>query len=478
MRRTRLLAAGAVLAAVGGVIGFTQFSYAEDTPGTRAGESGAGKVVGNNLTILTDTCVDSDLEAHDGFQKGNRCVSTEFGEVGAAANNPTLLITEAPRNVAPATPFTLRVSTRNLIRDRFLAAGQGGYYVESSVLQNGLVRGHFHTACRMLTSTDEAPESAPVPAFFVATEDRQGGADPDTVTIQVPGLPEEGTAQCSSWAGDGSHRIPMMERANQTPALDSVRITVRAAGGNNGGGNNGGGNNGGGNNGGGGNNNGGNNAGGGNTGGNNTNSGAVKPSKPAATKPAATATPKTTTSTPRPNTTTANSGSGNGGVSADGAGNGSNDDDSSSNENANQGTNDKDTTNEAGDAGSTGTDDTATDTDTESDAGSTGTADSEEATEATPEATTKAAKPKASKSAESTTTEDENGTGAGDDGAPDDIEYVPADTTQAEPPAAQESGPISLIANNIAWVGGGAVLLLVGLIAAALIRNRPRNTWR
>jgi hypothetical protein len=268
-RRTRLLAAGAVLTALGAVIGFTQFASAADTDNsTKAGESGAGKVVGNNLTILTDTCVDSDLPAHDGFQRGERCVSTEFGEVGVAANNPTLLITEAPRNVTVATPFTLRISTRNLIRDRFLAAGQGGYYVESSVLQNGLVRGHFHTACRMLTSTNEAPESAPVPAFFVATEDSRGGADPDTVTIQVPGLPQEGTAQCSSWAGDGSHRIPMMERANQTPALDSVRITVRAAGNNggqNGGGQNGGGQNGGGQN--GGNNNGGQNGGGNNGGG-------------------------------------------------------------------------------------------------------------------------------------------------------------------------------------------------------------------
>ena len=86
----------------------------------------------------------------------------------------------------------MQVSTRNLIRDRFLAAGQGGYYVESSVLQGGLVRGHFHTACRMLGSTNEAPDPAPVPAFFVATEDSQGGAAPDTVSIQVPGIADRG----------------------------------------------------------------------------------------------------------------------------------------------------------------------------------------------------------------------------------------------------------------------------------------------
>jgi hypothetical protein len=182
---------------------------------------------GNNLGILTDSCDTSRLEAHDGFQKGNRCVSTEFGEVGNAASNPTLLITNAPRQVNRNQPFTIQVSTRNLIRDRFLAAGQGGYYVESSVLQGGLVRGHFHTACRILDSQQQAPAPDPVPGFFVATEDSRGGATPDTIAIQVPGLAQSGNFQCSAWAGDGSHRIPMMERANQTPALDSVRVRVR-----------------------------------------------------------------------------------------------------------------------------------------------------------------------------------------------------------------------------------------------------------
>ncbi|GAA2874146.1 hypothetical protein Acy02nite_32140 [Actinoplanes cyaneus] len=182
---------------------------------------------GGNLGILTNSCDTSKLPAHDGFQKGDRCVSTEFGEVASAANDASLLITQAPRQVNRNQAFTLRVSTRNLIRDRFLAAGQGGYYVESSVLRNGIVRGHFHTACRMLASTNTAPAPDPVPAFFVATEDSKGGRTPDSVTIQVPGLPQAGTAQCASWAGDGSHRIPMMERANQTPAMDAVRIQVR-----------------------------------------------------------------------------------------------------------------------------------------------------------------------------------------------------------------------------------------------------------
>jgi hypothetical protein len=179
------------------------------------------------LEILGNSCKSSSKAAHTGFQDGDRCVSTEFGEVGTADKNPSLLITSAPDEVRVNEFFDLKVSTRNLVRDRFLKAAQGGYYLESSFLTaDGLVRGHFHTACRMLASTDEAPDPAPVPAFFVATEDGKGGADPDTVTIRVLGMPQAGLAQCAVWAGDGSHRIPMMQRANQIPAFDSVRIRV------------------------------------------------------------------------------------------------------------------------------------------------------------------------------------------------------------------------------------------------------------
>jgi hypothetical protein len=201
----------------------------EDQPDPQPTESQTTPPPGAGLGVLTNSCDTSNLAPHDGFQLGSKCVSTEFGEVGEAQNNPSLLITRAPRSVGVNQPFTLRVSTRNLIRDRFLAAGKGGYYVESSVLRDGLVRGHFHTACRMLENTNAAPAPDPVPAFFVATEDSKGGAAPDSVDIQVPGMPTAGTAQCASWAGDGSHRIPMMVRANQTPAFDVVRITVRAA---------------------------------------------------------------------------------------------------------------------------------------------------------------------------------------------------------------------------------------------------------
>ncbi|MDQ7906361.1 Pecanex-like protein 1 [Phytohabitans sp. ZYX-F-186] len=180
------------------------------------------------LDFGPDECSEGNgLPLHDGFQNGGRCVDTEMGEVAGAADNPSLLITEAPERVGVNQPFTIRVSTRNLVRDRFLPAGQGGYYVDMSILTaQGLVRGHFHTACRVLTSTEVAPEPAPAPAFFVATEDRQGGSEPDVIEIRVPGLPQAGTFQCSAWAGDASHRIPMMQRANQIPALDSVRVEV------------------------------------------------------------------------------------------------------------------------------------------------------------------------------------------------------------------------------------------------------------
>lgn len=179
------------------------------------------------LEILATNCDSSRLQDHDGFQLGPRCVDTAFGEVASQENNPTLLISSAPRFVSANTPFNIVVSSRNLVRDRFLAAAQGGYYAESSLLTDGgLTRGHLHTACRMLSSRRTAPVPDPAPAFFKATEDKRGGASPDTVTIQVSGLPA-GEAQCAVWAGDGSHRIPMMQRANQIPAIDVVRISVR-----------------------------------------------------------------------------------------------------------------------------------------------------------------------------------------------------------------------------------------------------------
>lgn len=192
-----------------------------------AGKDGEKKGAQSALDILAVDCSGSRLTAHDGFQKAPRCVSTAFGEVADADRSPSLLITQAPTKVRPGEAFRLTVSTRNLVRDRFLPAAQGGYYAEASLLNGqGLQRGHFHTACRILPDPGEAPDSSPDPLFFQATEDGGGGARPDSVTIDVPGVEQTGELQCSSWAGDGSHRTPMMQRANQTPAFDSVRIEV------------------------------------------------------------------------------------------------------------------------------------------------------------------------------------------------------------------------------------------------------------
>ena len=183
----------------------------------------------NGLDVLGRDCTNSQLAPHDGFQNSPACVSTAMGEVAAEDKLPSLLITAAPETVGVNQPFKLEVSTRNLVRDRFLGAAAGGYYLESSFLDgNGLQRGHFHTACRLLSSTNEAPDSGKAPEFFLATQDNKGGAAPDTVTIEVPATATKtaGEMQCTSWAGDGSHRTPMMTKANETPAIDSVRITI------------------------------------------------------------------------------------------------------------------------------------------------------------------------------------------------------------------------------------------------------------
>jgi hypothetical protein len=198
---------------------------------TTAAPTGSGP---NGLDVLGQSCADSNLPPHTGFQSPDaQCVNTSMGEIAPETQLPSLLITNSPTQVGVGQPFKLVVSTRNLVRDRFLGAAAGGYYLESSFLNDKkLQRGHFHTACRMLASTNEAPDSSPAPAFFLATQDNGGGSAPDNVTIDVPATAtaDAGTMQCTSWAGDGSHRTPMMSRANQTPAIDSVRITISGSG--------------------------------------------------------------------------------------------------------------------------------------------------------------------------------------------------------------------------------------------------------
>jgi hypothetical protein len=43
----------------------------------------------------------------------------------------------------------------------------------------------------------------------------------------LSGLSTRGLAECATWAGDGLHRIPMMESGQAIPAFDTVRIWMQ-----------------------------------------------------------------------------------------------------------------------------------------------------------------------------------------------------------------------------------------------------------
>jgi hypothetical protein len=173
------------------------------------------------------SCDNSTLPVHEGLQNGNLCVAVDRGEVPTAENAPSLLIVSAPQQIAVNTPFEIVISTRNVVRDFFKPAASGGYYANRSFLtEEGIIHGHVHTAIRPLLTTETAPDAAPVPVFFKATEDGLGGRDPDTFVVQVPGIATPGLYQIASWCGDASHGVPMAQRANQTPAFDAVRLIV------------------------------------------------------------------------------------------------------------------------------------------------------------------------------------------------------------------------------------------------------------
>lgn len=184
----------------------------------------------NGLDVLGRDCSESDLPLHTGFQSEDaHCVNAQMGEVSAVENNPTLLITDAPNWVQVNEPFSITVSTRNLVRDRFLGAAAGGYYLESSFLnEDGIQRGHFHVACTLLSDGNVAPDPLALlePGFFGAVEDGGGGAGASEVSVDIPGLDTPGLYRCMAWAGDGSHRVPMMSFARQHIAVDVVRVMV------------------------------------------------------------------------------------------------------------------------------------------------------------------------------------------------------------------------------------------------------------
>lgn len=190
---------------------------------------GAAAAVLEEDKPLGNTCEgNSKLGIHNGLQSAEpRCVAIQFGEHPAQGNAPSLLIVDAPKVVKRGQAITLKVSTRNLVRDRFLPAAAGGYYKESSFLNAaGLIRGHFHVACQSLGTARNAP-APDRQAAFIAVEDGGGGAAPDTVTVTVPnGIRQAGEARCVAWAGDGSHRMTMAPFANQIIASDAVRLRV------------------------------------------------------------------------------------------------------------------------------------------------------------------------------------------------------------------------------------------------------------
>jgi len=223
LRLALVAVAGLLLVGLVGAAG-----YASEQPRPTAGVEHDGHAgyapaaPGDDVPIATD-CAQSALPAHTGFQVAPACVRTSFGEVAAQANNPQLLIVDAPLVVRAGQDITMRVSTRNLIRDRFLPAGTGGYYAEIATLTDGITRGHVHAACRIIGRTAPQPERN---ASFKAVEDGGGGPGENTFTVTVPGLQGQGRAQCMAWAGDGSHRIPMMQFANQMPAVDTRDLAV------------------------------------------------------------------------------------------------------------------------------------------------------------------------------------------------------------------------------------------------------------
>jgi hypothetical protein len=138
--------------------------------------------------VLGRDCTASELPAHDGFQSRGRVREHAMGEVAAEDKLPSLLITEAPGS-SGRPGFQLKVSTRNLVRDRFLGAGRRW------LLPGELVPQRRGPAARALphrlpdpASTDEAPDSSGLRRSSWPPRTTAAAARPDTVTINVPGI--------------------------------------------------------------------------------------------------------------------------------------------------------------------------------------------------------------------------------------------------------------------------------------------------
>jgi hypothetical protein len=212
------MVAGTVL----GVIGIVSAQEAQQpAPGQNGAAPANDPATGDGDAPLSKSCDDSPLPTHDGFQKGNTCVAVDSGEV--SDKTPTVLITRAPRVVPEGRDFQVAISSRNLVRDRFLAAATGGYYAERSVLNpQGVQRGHSHVWVQDIGSGRTAPDADAAPLdFFKAVEDNGAGDFTVTVTGLTPGLKK----LCVNDA-DNSHRTAMTKAAKLAMPYDCVRLLV------------------------------------------------------------------------------------------------------------------------------------------------------------------------------------------------------------------------------------------------------------
>jgi hypothetical protein len=239
----RVLVVAVVAGALLGVIGVVSAQEANNSsqrnpsqPTTAPAVRPGSQLDPNNPAQTGErSCRASNLPRHDGFEKSGTCVQTQMGEV--SDRSPSALITNVPENAAAGEAFQITASVRNVVRDRFAPAAKGGYYLFMSELNEaGLTHGHAHIYVQNIGDAGAAPDSDAAPLdFFKAVEDGGGGAAPDNITVDVPGL-QAGSYRACVTLGDSSHRLPLTKAAKIAAGADCTRFEVGGAGGGGGGG--------------------------------------------------------------------------------------------------------------------------------------------------------------------------------------------------------------------------------------------------
>jgi hypothetical protein len=230
----RVLVVAVVAGALLGVIGVVSAQEASNPsptdpnqPATTAAPGAPGSQLDPNNPSQTGerSCEASNLPRHDGFEKSGTCVETQMGEV--SDRSPSALITSVPENAAAGEAFQITASVRNVVRDRFAPAAKGGYYLFMSELNEaGLTHGHAHIYVQNIGDAGSAPDGDAAPLdFFKAVEDGGGGAAPDNITVDVPGL-QAGSYRACVTLGDSSHRMPLTKAAKIAAGMDCVRFTI------------------------------------------------------------------------------------------------------------------------------------------------------------------------------------------------------------------------------------------------------------